>query len=132
MREVNCEDNIMPIGSLVGRVFRRVWADDYTVYMESGDGGPDAQLAHIQSCCEDVRIEEADGEWEWLAGFPIVAAEARETDRADTACGDRTETWTFYAISSVRGTCHIRFHGSSNGYYSERVDLFFLSTEDDT
>ena len=114
--------NNLPI---LDNTMRKVWRGTYwgndALYFEQEDG-VHFVLTHIQDCCEDVEIESIDGDLDDLIGEPLLMAE--EIIKVD---GD---TWTFYKFATVKGYVTIRFYGSSNGYYSERVDWFYLSEDE--
>ena len=116
------EVNNLPI---LDSTMRKVWRGTYwgndALYFEQEDGVRFV-LTHIQDCCEDVEIESIDGDLDDLIGEPLLMAE--EIIKVD---GD---TWTFYKFATVKGYVTIRFYGSSNGYYSERVDWFYLSEDE--
>jgi len=90
------------------------------------DRGAVYKMYHSQDCCEYVYLHDVCGDWDDLIGSPITQAtavsNAAEPDgHKNVTCDD--ETWTFYIISTVKGTVTLRWLGSSNGYYSEEVDF---------
>ncbi|HNC58890.1 MAG TPA: hypothetical protein PLP33_25925 [Leptospiraceae bacterium] len=90
---------------------------------------------HAQDCCEDVKIEEVIGNYEDLIGRPLTMAEevtydnempeeipAKKDKYGSYYHGD-SFTWTFYKFATVKGYVTVRWLGTSNGYYSEAVNL---------
>jgi hypothetical protein len=86
--------------------------------------GTAARFYHEQQCYECVEIEDVCGDWSDLIGRPLLVATERRTESQDTE--DGSETWTFYTFRGVGGSVDVRWYGTSNGWYSERVDFEFL------
>ncbi len=88
--------------------------------------GEQWRMRHYQDCCESVTIESIVGDLADLIGSPILKAEEAISDEAQEGAGetegsDDSFTWTFYKLATIKGYVDIRWFGSSNGYYSERV-----------
>jgi hypothetical protein len=89
-------------------------------------------MYHSEDCCEDVSIEDVIGDVDDLIGSQILLAEKIESnknpDGIEKEFQDDSFTWTFYKLSTIKGSVTIRWYGESNGYYSESVD--FEKTEE--
>lgn len=127
----------LEFNELLGKTFSEVTgtvSGDEIVFTEVG--GQKYKLLHQQDCCELVQVEDICGNLTDLVGNPILQAE--EVSSRDEGVtmefpatpddADASQTWTFYRLSTIKGTVTIRWFGSSNGYYSEDVDLVLDGT----
>ena len=91
------------------------------------DDGTKYKMFHDQCCCEHVYIEDICGDIKNLIGSPIVMAEeVSNYDMGKLDKWDDSYTWTFYKFATVKGYVTIRWYGTSNGWYSEKVDFIEL------
>lgn len=86
--------------------------------------GTEWMLFHAQDCCERVWLADVTGDVNDLLGLPLLVAEERVQKGPPLDEDYGTSTWTFYDFRTVRGSVTLRWIGESNGYYSERVELF--------
>ena len=83
------------------------------------------RMYHDQDCCESVDIEDINGDFDDLIGYPLLQAEesTNTTDTFGRIESPDSFTWTFYKFATIKGYVTIRWLGESNGYYSEEVDF---------
>lgn len=119
----------MDISKLIGKTLIKVSVNDKKTEMYFTDtNGLSYKLYHFQDCCEDVHIEDIEGDLQDLIGSPITQAE-ESTNSKDTFGKieyPESFTWTFYKLATVKGYVTIRWLGQSNGYYSESVEFIHL------
>ncbi len=117
--------------SLVGKTLIGCYnKSDEELIFETSEGET-FKLYHEQNCCEYVTIESIVGDLSDLIGNPILMAEeATSAENPPDVIVDpqydqheQSQTWTFYKIRTIKGSVDIRWHGTSNGYYSEDVDF---------
>jgi hypothetical protein len=120
------------ISDLVGKVPVIIWGmrqysekvkilfSDFTVL----------ELEHYQTCCERVVLEEIIGDIKDLIGSPLRIAEESSTCNVPSEEQmDESNTITFYKFVTMNGPVTLRWLGSSNGFYSESVDISIYKLE---
>jgi len=133
----------MNISELIGKTLTEINViDDYEIYFRTVK--ETYKMFHQQSCCESVSIDDICGDLNDLINSPILQAEETSSydfepinnfasfQKAIDAENDLfyekdSQTWTFYKISTIKGSVTIRWYGSSNEYYSESVDFVKIS-----
>lgn len=126
--------NEITISALVGKTLKEVRQFDNEQLRFVVDAGEEYLMNHQQECCETVVIADICGELDDLVGSPIVRAEERSQSGEGSAnwpaeageypdCDHGSWTWTFYELATNKGSVTIRWCGTSNGWYSERVDF---------
>jgi hypothetical protein len=109
------------INNFIGKQFFSISGGDNEILFYCSDGYI-WKMYHEQDCCESVYIEDIEGDLNDLINTEIINAE--EVCNSDPDNKEyESVTWTFYKFATVKGYVTIRWVGSSNGYYSESVDL---------
>lgn len=110
---------------LLGKTLKAVVVGDAEIRFTT-DADQLYVLYHDQDCCETVSVESVVGDVQDLIGTPILLAEEATGERPAGVPAPEyleSETWTFYKLATIKGYVDIRWHGESNGYYSESVDF---------
>lgn len=137
------------ITELVGKTLSKIERAEDELIFNCTDG-TEYKMYHQRDCCESVIIEDITGDLDDLIGTPILKA-TEDTSNEDVLPQnvieslpqdhvvklvaqkltgekdmDDSHTWTFYNIATIKGYVTIRWYGTSNGYYSEKVDFIKL------
>lgn len=99
--------------------------DSDTITFKFADGSA-YEMYHDQDCCEQVWLEDVDGDVSDLIGQTLSMAE-ETIEYPEVELHNDSETWTYYKFATVKGYVNLRWIGASNGYYSESVDIRKLS-----
>jgi len=106
--------------------------DSDTVQLKCSDG-TQFQMSYYDDCCAHCSVEDICGDPKDLLNSPIVKAEESTSDENPEGVKipeyQDSFTWTFYHLSTVKGTVTLRWYGSSNGYYSESVTFERLTAQ---
>ncbi len=99
-----------------------VGSDSIVITLENGDA---YYLQHHQDCCESVYLLD-DGNAREIVGYKLLAIDHEE----EAGDGDyESETDTTITLITDKGTIITKWVGTSNGYYSERVDIDFVAAK---
>jgi hypothetical protein len=98
-------------------------------------------MKYDPDCCASCNIEDIAGDITDLLNTPILLAEEvssreptnqiKKQREKDGQYGSGSETWTFYKLSTIKGSVTIRWYGESNGYYSESASFYDLNNKED-
>jgi hypothetical protein len=111
------------IEEMLGKVMTKAVNNDNEELIFESECGMSFKFYHEQDCCEEVVIEDIEGNLKDLIGHPILQAEYVTKEAKEEDIRDDSGTWTFYKYATIKGSVTVRWLGESNGYYSESVDL---------
>lgn len=123
----------VPFCSMQGKVPVDIQQHESSSILFIMSDGDSYLMYHQENCCESVLIEDVCGDFQDLLGFPLLVSE--EAHRNESPEGfpklsdEESYTWTFYKLAGLGGSVTIRWLGTSNGYYSERVSLALIKPE---
>jgi hypothetical protein len=120
------------LNELVGKVIKSItglekYSDEVRIFTECGQ---EYMFYHEQDCCENVDLNDYEGEAVDLTGGLITSAEIAEGDHDKEPEYAESFTWSFYKIETSKGGLWMRWLGESNGYYGEEVNFVWVNKPD--
>lgn len=120
----------LKISELLGKTLNKIDGDRNSdeIIFHTTDGHT-YRMHHDQDCCESVTIEDIAGDLQDLLHTPITRAEEPssldgfDSSKPSSDFSNDSFSWTFYILGTNKGTVTLRWFGSSNGYYSEKVNF---------
>ena len=112
-----------------GKTITAVWGlkkQEESVLL-SLDDNSQIEFYHEQNCCENVWLEDFEFSGKDIIGGTILDVVLVSEKQEDSDWGSKT--WTFYKIQTSKGELFMRWCGESNGYYSEDVDIKYVSPD---
>ena len=116
---------------LLGKVFKKIEITENEGAVIFHTENELFEMSHSQDCCENVYLDDIDGEIDILLDAPILFAEEvinrnESPEELKNKINEWCEsyTWTFYKIGTIKGSLTFRWFGESNGYYSENITVW--------
>lgn len=124
------ETNVTRFEEVIGKTIANIIQKQDLLVFEFDDG-MFLKMFHFQDCCESVYIDDVCGNLDDLVGTPLLVAESVSNLNLPPAEEyNEFYTWTFYKFATVKGYVTVKWYGTSNGYYSERVSTELYENED--
>ena len=91
--------------------------DELIFYMSDGR---EFKMYHAQRCCESIELIDTAGDFSDIIGTSVLLAECvtNDDDLDDVDILQWRQMWTFYKLSTIKGSVTLRWFGRSNGCYS--------------
>ena len=115
-------DRSFKIENMLGQTYKDCWVNEHDDQLIFAADDHYIVFYHSQDCCEHVVLDDIVGELTDLIGNPITLVDESSNQSDYSEWGD-SQTWTFYKFATIKGYVDVKWHGTSNGYYSERVDV---------
>ena len=122
------ERSSVTIDDIIGKIVKHIAYDSETLTLVCTDRENEEiyyHFYHEEDCCESVWLDDIVGDLSDLLDYPILKAEEKTNSDDDSkpknGSLDDSFTWTFYTLETYNGYVDLRFIGTSNGYYSEKI-----------